>query len=81
MLSQVAEADREQAHPSGRDQALLRWITDSGLAVLIADNFAVEAFPARGQSGCCASAPLHEHCLFKLGVHLGDAQILRRAHG
>ncbi len=24
MLSQVAEADREQAHPSGRDQALLR---------------------------------------------------------
>ena len=23
-------------------------------------------------SGCCAALPLHEHCLFKLGVHLGE---------
>lgn len=56
----------------GRDADLLRWITDSGLAVLIADNYAVEAAPAQPGEGCCASLPLHEHCLFKLGVHLGE---------
>ena len=56
----------------GRDAKLLQWITDSGLAVLIADNYAVEAHPAIGHDGCCATLPLHEHCLFKLGIHLGE---------
>jgi kynurenine formamidase len=56
----------------GRDQRLLQWITDSGLSALIADNYAVEAHPATGHPGCCATLPLHEHCLFKLGVHLGE---------
>jgi hypothetical protein len=59
----------------GRDERLLRWITDSGLAVLIADNYAVEAVPARavpGEAGRHAFLPLHEHCLVKLGVHLGE---------
>ena len=56
----------------GRDPALLQWVTGSGLSVLIADNYAVEAYPAREGSGCCAALPLHEHCLFKLGIHLGE---------
>jgi kynurenine formamidase len=56
----------------GRDQRLLNWITDTGLSVLIADNFAVESFPAVEQPDCCAAAPLHEHCLFKLGIHIGE---------
>lgn len=56
----------------GRDQKLLQWITDSQLSVLIADNYAVEAYPARPGEGRCAALPLHEHCLFKLGVHLGE---------
>jgi len=58
----------------GRDEKLLQWITDSGLSVLIADNYAVEATPARKGHllGCCATLPLHEHCLFKLGIHLGE---------
>ncbi len=56
----------------GRDARLLQWITDSGLAVLIADNYAVEAHPAVSHDGCCATLPLHEHCLFKLGVNLGE---------
>jgi kynurenine formamidase len=56
----------------GRDERLLQWITDSGLAALIADNYAVEAAPATHRPGACASLPLHEHCLFKLGVHLGE---------
>ncbi|HEY0411558.1 MAG TPA: cyclase family protein [Allosphingosinicella sp.] len=58
---------------NGRDPALLDWITASGLSVLIADNYAVEALPAQpGHGDHCAAMPLHEHCLFKLGVHLGE---------
>jgi len=56
----------------GRDRKLLQWITDSGLVSLIADNYAVEAHPATSHHGSCASLPLHEHCLFKLGVNLGE---------
>ncbi len=40
--------------------------------MLIADNYAVEAHPASHLDGCCSVLPLHEHCLFKLGVHLGE---------
>ncbi len=56
----------------GRDEKLLQWITDSQLAAIAADNYAVEAHPARPGTDCCAALPLHEHCLFKLGVHLGE---------
>jgi hypothetical protein len=56
----------------GRDERLLQWITDSGIAAIAADNYAVEAYPARPHAGCCAALPLHEHCLFKLGLHLGE---------
>ena len=71
----------------GRDPRLLQWVTDSGLAALIADNYAVEAHPANSQPAHCAALPLHEHCLFKLGVHLGEIWHLTplaewlRAHG
>jgi len=68
----AALADRLCAVLDGRDPRLLQWITDSGLAALIADNYAVEAHPATSHPGCCAALPLHEHCLFKLGVHLGE---------
>lgn len=56
----------------GRDERLLQWITDSGLVALIADNYAVEVHPAHHQVGCNPSLPLHAHCLFKLGVNLGE---------
>ena len=57
----------------GRDEKLLQWITDSGVAALISDNYAVELFPPRPGTGKRHPAlPLHEHCLFKLGVHLGE---------
>jgi len=56
----------------GRDEKLKQWITDSGLIALIADNYAVETHPALPGDGACATLPLHEHCLFKLGVHLGE---------
>ncbi|HYF17883.1 MAG TPA: cyclase family protein [Ramlibacter sp.] len=56
----------------GRDPALLQWITDSGVAALCADNYAVEAYPAREALGRRPALPLHQHCLFKLGVPLGE---------
>jgi kynurenine formamidase len=57
----------------GRDPALLDWISESGIAAIASDNFAVEAYPARPPIKLpAAELPLHEHCLFKLGVILGE---------
>ncbi|MBP6562283.1 MAG: cyclase family protein [Neisseriaceae bacterium] len=72
---------------NGRDQRLLQWLSDSKIAAIAADNYAVEAFPAEDGGDCCAALPLHEHCLFKLGLHLGELWRLTplanwlRAHG
>jgi len=61
----------------GRDRKLLNWITDSGIAALIADNYAVELLPAQPMGpDDHAMLPLHEHCLFKLGVPLGEIWFL-----
>jgi kynurenine formamidase len=65
------------------DPRLLQWITDSGVAAICADNGAVEAKPAGHEDGtahCAPGAPflpLHHHCLFKLGIHLGELWYLR----
>ncbi len=57
----------------GRDERLLQWISDCGLAVLIADNYAVEIIPVSlSKPKPHALMPLHEHCLFKNGIHLGE---------
>ncbi|MEM7774627.1 MAG: cyclase family protein [Pseudomonadota bacterium] len=56
----------------GRDPKLQEWIRDSGLSVLIADNYAVERAPSATGAGPRAMLPLHELCLFKLGIHLGE---------
>jgi hypothetical protein len=57
----------------GRDDRLLQWISDSGLACLIADNYAVELIPTSiFKPRPHAAMPLHEHCLFKNGIHLGE---------
>lgn len=56
----------------GSDPDLLDWITNSGLSVMAADNYAVETIPTRNPKPGGANAPLHEHCLFKLGIHLGE---------
>jgi hypothetical protein len=51
-------------------------VTDTGLVALISDNLAVErsssfgADPRMTDKG--PALPLHEHCLFKLGIHLGE---------
>lgn len=56
----------------GTDQRLLQWISESGLVSLIADNYAVELIPDRVKPGQCAMLPLHQHCLFKMGINLGE---------
>src|SRR5262245_32090280 len=58
---------------NGRDEKLLQWITDSGLAVLMADNYAVELIQGALTDPLPKKQPwlpLHEHCLFKNGIHL-----------
>jgi kynurenine formamidase len=78
ILSMDRKPDPEFLHGAcavlnGRDQRLLDWISASGLAALIADNYAVEAFPSLpGAEPCCSILPLHEHCLFKNGIPLGE---------
>jgi kynurenine formamidase len=71
----------------GRDERLLQWITDSGIAAICADNYAVEFYPPRDVPGPAPHLPLHQHCLFKLGIPLGELWWLKdlaawlRAHG
>ena len=61
----------------GWDPKLLQWISDSGVAAIASDNLAVEATRKPiPESYCGSNLPLHEHCLFKLGVHLGELWIL-----
>ncbi|MBI4194231.1 MAG: cyclase family protein [Betaproteobacteria bacterium] len=66
----------------GHDKRILEWISDSGLAAIAADNLAVEQSstlgidpraPHRGPQ-----LPLHEHCLVKLGIHLGELWYLTK---
>lgn len=56
----------------GNDKRLLDWIDASGIAALIADNQAVEGFAADLSAGENGLLPLHDRCLFKLGIHLGE---------
>ncbi len=63
---------RAYAVLDGRDKGLQEWITESGISALVADNYAVEGVPARKGEGAHAALPLHEHCLFRLGLPLGE---------
>ena len=69
----------------GYDKPLLEWIADVGIAAIAADNLAVERsstlgadprLPHRGPA-----LPLHEHCLVKLGIHLGELWYLTELAG
>jgi kynurenine formamidase len=56
----------------GHDKRLLQWITDSGVAAIASDNLAVENVGKAVPDCCTTTLPLHEHCLFRLGIHLGE---------
>lgn len=56
----------------GRDEELLQWISASGISAICADNYAVEGISSPREPGAHSVVPLHEHCLFKLGMPLGE---------
>jgi len=57
----------------GFDNKLLNWIIDSGVAAIASDNLAVEAVGKKVPEGTKGTnLPIHELCLFRLGVHLGE---------
>ena len=78
ILAMGGDPDAEKLHAScavldGFDDKLLQWITESGLAVIATDNMGVEDVHSSGSTqGGRARLPLHRHCLFRLGVHLGE---------
>ncbi|MCH8567429.1 MAG: cyclase family protein [Balneolales bacterium] len=58
---------------NGFDQKLLNWIIDSEVAAIASDNLAVEAVGKKVTPDSSGSnLPIHELCLFRLGVHLGE---------
>ena len=56
------------------DDALLDWIVDSQISALVADNYAVEGLsPQRDRDPERHSfLPIHNLCLFRLGIPLGE---------
>ena len=60
------------AELDGSDDRLLQWITDSNIAAIASDTVAIETFrrPSEGQQAVLM--PLHQHCLFKLGLPLAE---------
>ncbi len=57
----------------GSDERLLNWISESGVSAIASDNLAVEAVGKPLPDGYTGTnLPLHELCLFRLGVHLGE---------
>ncbi len=87
ILSMAGKPDADKLSRScavldGQDKRLLDWIDTSGIAALIADNYGVEERPydfvGDGHQALC---PLHEHCLFKLGLNLGELWYLSSLAG
>jgi kynurenine formamidase len=80
LLAMNREPDLATLHATGSgldgwDAKLLNWIVDVKLACLLADNPAVELVVPKLQSPTPMRQPrlpLHEHCLFKNGIHLGE---------
>ena len=93
ILEMRKQPDAKLLHSScsgldGRDERVLQWISDCGLAILASDNYAVELIPVSlSKPKPAALMPLHEHCLFKNGIHLGEMWYLTelarwlRSHG
>src|SRR5690606_26749059 len=66
ILEMGGNPDADKLHNSGAvldgaDTQLLNWITESGIAAICADNYAVEAYPARTEGARKSLLPLHNH--------------------
>lgn len=71
-----AALKRSCAVLDGNDERLLQWITDSGVAAIVADNPAVESVSGQGTRPDGAALPLHEHCIVKHGIPLAEMWLL-----
>ena len=85
LLNMRKQPDLQHLHETGsgldgEDPQLLNWISDTRLACLVADNPAVELVQAVSLTKPAGMKrprlPLHEHCLFKNGIHLGELWLL-----
>ena len=70
----------EELHSSctaldGSDDQLLDWIQSSGISAIIADNISVEYMSPEGAGD--PWLPLHDKCLFRLGMPLGELWYFR----
>ena len=78
ILEMNGKPDANKLHGSGAvldgfDDKILQWITESGVVAIISDNMAIEDSKSYGDTqGGCSRLPIHRHCLFRLGVHLGE---------
>jgi len=82
LLAMNRQPDVARLHETGTgldgwDDRLLNWIVDVKLACLLADNPAVELVVPKltrpgGERLRQPRLPLHEHCLFRNGIHLGE---------
>jgi hypothetical protein len=80
LLAMNRQPDMSRLHETGSgldgwDTKLLNWIVDTKLACLLADNPAVELVVPKLQTPTPMRRPrlpLHEHCLFKNGIPLGE---------
>lgn len=78
LLAMNREPDLDQLNRTGavldgRDERLLNWIASSGLVAICSDNMAVEGFGyPEAESRGHTMLPLHELCLFKQGIFLGE---------
>ncbi|MDP2261825.1 MAG: cyclase family protein [Hydrogenophaga sp.] len=89
LLAMNRQPDLARLHETGTgldgwDGRLLNWIVDVKLACLAADNPAVELVVPKltAHAGLRRPRlPLHEHCLFKNGIHLGELWYLTELAG
>ncbi len=67
------EIHRMCTYLDAHDPSMLDWITESQIAALVADNYAVEGMVGGNRNDDRHSLlPIHHLCLFKLGVPLGE---------
>ena len=70
----LPEVNATASYLDAYDPGILDWIADSQLSALVADNIAVEGVGLKREHPPEPHTllPIHHHCLFRLGVPLGE---------
>jgi hypothetical protein len=81
LLDMDRKPDRERlfsqcATLDGNDPRLRQWIVDSGVVALCSDTIAVEWLGNMLADTGAARLPIHDLCLFKQGIFLGELRYL-----